>query len=128
MGGASHAHPRRWLVRGAVRVTRMTDHDPGPNVVLGVAFGGKATASTEAMRAYQPPRRDGYALFAEAMIDQAERDLKSGYTDAARWVLGRGRAVMPFELACELVGLDHVAVRQRLGRRYPLYTLASREP
>lgn len=105
----------------------MTDHDPGPNRTFNssVWFGGRNTASTESMRLAPEPRTTPERRLAAAMLDQAKRDLIAGMPDAARWVLGRP-AALPFELACDLLGLEFTAVRQQLGRRYRLYSLSQR--
>lgn len=104
----------------------MTDHDPGLNSRFGVWFGGKNTASTESLRLAPEPRTSPERRLAAAMFDQCERDLKMAMPDAARWVLGRP-AALPFELACDLLGLDLHAVRQQLGRRYRLVTLSQQK-
>src|SRR4051812_43052055 len=119
------ASRRNW--KASASPMSMTDHDPGPNRTFGhsVWFGGRNTASTESLRMAPAPRTTPERRLAVAMLDQCERDLIAEMPDAARWVLGKS-AALPFELACDLLGLEFTAVRERLSRRYRLYSLSQR--
>jgi cytochrome P450 len=69
---------------------------------------------------------DAYAALCTDLIESALRALKNGNaTAAAAWIMGRS-APIPFDLACDVAGLDPDAVRDRLRRddRLPRRTAA----